>query len=157
MGGILLAAVVVNVMVEGPLPVTDEPAHVNSDGRSKQVKVTTPVKPPSAATVTPTVPWAPGLATGTVAEFADKVKSTECVPAPVFQTVGALTRLAAFTDPRPVARSYPAPALNPESTPIRSPGVLTTQFSVPAEHGMAIVPTVISLKTHPVAGGPAEL
>jgi hypothetical protein len=97
-------AAVAKVMVVVPLPVTAEPVHVTRVGRAEQVGVTVPVKPPSAATVNVTVPGAPGPVTVTVGELKDSVKSPLAVVVEV-HTAGAFTRLAAFTDPRPVAKS----------------------------------------------------
>jgi hypothetical protein len=102
-GAILPAAVVVKVMVVVPLPVTAEPEHVTRSGRAEHVGVTVPVKPPSAATVNVTVPCAPGLATVTVGELKDSVKSPLAFVVEVH--TAAFTKLAAFTDPRPVAKS----------------------------------------------------
>src|ERR1700691_3655360 len=95
----------VKVTVLVPLPVTDGAEQVTPDGRSEQASVTTPVKPFSAVTVTDAVPMPPAvlIVGGVDGSVSDKVKSTPCVEVAVFQTVGALTRLATFIDPRPVA------------------------------------------------------
>src|SRR5262249_4961188 len=53
----------------------------------------------------------------------------------------------ASTDPSPVARSYPVPALNPLSTPTLPAPV--EQLGLPPLHGTAIVPVVTSWKTAP--------
>src|ERR1700674_5495594 len=62
------------------------------------------------------------------------------------------TRFATFTEPRPVARSYPTPALNPESTPYWSALFDVVQLRDPFVHGMAFVPVVRSLKIQVLAG-----
>jgi hypothetical protein len=55
-----------------------------------------------------------------------------------------LTRFVTLTLPSPVARSYPAVVLNPESTPLASPAVFVTQLGVPVWQGVEIVPVVMS-------------
>src|SRR5579863_7854519 len=47
------------------------------------------------------------------------------------------TRLKAFTEPRPVARSYPLPALYPDSTPYMSDPFDVVQSRLPFAHGIA--------------------
>ncbi len=55
------------------------------------------------------------------------------------------TTLATFREPSPVARSYPAPAANPESTPAASVDTEVVQFGVSFSHTIAIVPVSMSL------------
>lgn len=92
----------VNVMVLLPLPITAGPEQVTPEGKSEQVGVTVPAKPPFAATVSVTVPVAP-LATVTVEGLIDKLKSAP--PVELVHADGAFTRLATLTEPRPVAKS----------------------------------------------------
>src|SRR6185437_460369 len=68
-----------------------------------------------------------------------------------------VTRLFAFTVPKPVASSYAVAALNPLRIPNWCPAVAVLQSMVPVEHGGAIVPMVTSLNTHVPAGPVAEV
>jgi hypothetical protein len=58
----------------------------------------------------------------------------------------ALTTLATFIVPRPVARSYPAPPENPSMMPSGSPFVFVTQSMAPVTHTCALEPVVMSWK-----------
>ena len=67
-------------------------------------------------------------------------------------TMGALeaghlfTTLVTLSEPRPVARSKPAPAAKPERMPTASVDTRLVQFGEPSIHAMAIVPVSMSLK-----------
>src|SRR5579863_2599921 len=69
----------------------------------------------------------------------------------------SVTRLFALTDPNPVARSNPGPALYPFKMPYTSPEIVTVQSELPAAQGMAFVPEVMSLKMQLLAGPVPEL
>ncbi len=66
----------------------------------------------------------------------------------------AVAKLAALTEPNPVARSYPAAAENAGArvlstiTPVALP-LLWLQLSEPATQGTEILPLVTSLKMQP--------
>jgi hypothetical protein len=62
-----------------------------------------------------------------------------------------VTRLFAFTEPKPVARSYPVAALYPGRIPYWYPDDVV-QSGLPAAQGMAFVPEVTSLKMQVLAG-----
>src|SRR5579871_6522164 len=76
-----------------------------------------------------------GKATG------DGVSVTDPV---VVEPPQACTRLVAFTEPRPVARSNPVPVLYPEITPYVSPLCETVQFGDPLAQGTLLLPEVTS-------------
>ena len=65
-----------------------------------------------------------------------------------------LIRLATFTDPSPVARSYPALATNagavPDTSTPNPPVVVLLQFVEAPEQGTEMLPLVMSLKTQVV-------
>ena len=67
-----------------------------------------------------------------------------------------LIRFATFTDPNPVARSYPAPAANagtsgvPDTNTPNPPVVVLLQFVEAPVHGTEMLPLVMSLKTQVV-------
>src|SRR5271156_5227217 len=71
------------------------------------VKLTVSLKPLTARTVSTVFPEPPAVLTVIAAGSADSTKSA-APPLPAFHL---LTRLATLSEPRPVARLYPAPAL----------------------------------------------
>lgn len=98
---VTVTVVVALVVVEVSVAVAGAKLQVAPVGRFAQVKVTVPVKPFCAVTVAVKVPELPGDETLTVG-LADVT---------VNPVAKAATRFAAFTLPRPVAVSYPTPAL----------------------------------------------
>lgn len=118
-----------------------------------EVKLKVPVKPLMAVMVRLSVPEPPADGTLTIATQFDKAKSAA---PPGFVIAKLFARLQTFTEPRPVARSKPVPALKPVRIPLASPCVATLQFGDPLTHGAEIVPMVTSLKMHELAGA-AEL
>ena len=85
-------------------------------GNEPQESLTVPLKPFCEVTVTVDVP-------GDVLETVNVVTEEESE-----KFGNLLIRLLMFTEPKPVARSNPTPALKPERMPMESPVVLTTQF-----------------------------
>ena len=71
------------------------------------VKLTVSLKPFTARTLSTVLPEPPAVLTAIAAGSADSTKSA-APPLPIFHW---LTRLATFSEPSPVARLYPAPAL----------------------------------------------
>ena len=118
---------------------------VHEDG----VKLNVPLKLLMPVMVKFRVPEPPAAGTLTIATQLDKEKSAA---PPGFVTAKLLARLQAFTEPRPVARSKPVPALKPVRIPLASPCVTTLQFGVFLTHGEEIVPTVTSWKMQELAG-----
>ena len=101
-GANMLGAVVMIVRVVLPLPVTEAgmKLQVLSAGRPAHEKVTVPVNPFVAATESIAVPVCPGLDIVIVAGLNERLKF-----GPVAFPDQLFTRLAASTDPSPVAKS----------------------------------------------------
>jgi hypothetical protein len=113
-GVITLAFVVVIVTVVLPLPVTEGGVKLQelSVGRLEHENVTVPLKPFVAFTERDVVPMPPGLAMVIEEALNARLKFGEVESAPQL-----FTKLAASTDPKPVAKSYPGPALYPVKIP----------------------------------------
>lgn len=107
-GGILEAPMVVTVSVEvavdGLVTVTgEETVHVAPAGQPlATLRLTNPTNPFTGVTVIVVVPACPGAGMLILEGFAAKLKSVRPTESQWF------TRLAAFMEPSPVARSYPA-------------------------------------------------
>ena len=70
-----------------------------------------------------------------------------------------MRRLDTFSEPSPVAKSNPVPALKPLRIPIGSPANVVVQFRLLVVQGTEMVPVVTSLNVHALAGRaePVEL
>jgi len=101
-GVITLAAVVVIVTVVLPFPVTEVGLKLQelSVGKLEHENVTVPLKPFVAFTDRDEVPEPPGLDIVIALSLNERLKFGEVLSAPQL-----FTKLAASTDPRPVARS----------------------------------------------------
>src|SRR5580704_586177 len=79
----------------------------------------------------------------------DNEKSALPAPTPLEKL---LTRFAILGVPRPVARSKPGAASQPERIPVESPEVATMQLGLFFTQGCEIVPLVTSWNTQVFAG-----
>ena len=131
--------------------------HVAPVGRPEQAKLpTVPLNPLADETVRTIVLEAPGLEmlTSEGHELVFKVK----VGFPLLKSVIQLSiKLQAFTDPKPVAKSYPLPALYPLNVATPSLEMFGVQFGLLLMHGIAFVPEVTSLNMQELAGVPDAL
>src|SRR5580704_18363949 len=109
-GAAAMALVIIVTVVVLLAPTCGVPKlQVAPAGRPVQLallKLTVSLKPLTATTVSTVLPEPPAVLTVIAAGSADNTKS-----APPLPTFHWLTRLATFSEPRPVARLYPAPAL----------------------------------------------
>ena len=96
------SAVGLVVLTVTGLGIVQEILAVLEAGTSAQERVTVPVKPFTGVTVMVELPVAPGLAMVMLVGFEESTKSAPVPPPP---PPPELTRLLAFGDPRPLARS----------------------------------------------------